>query len=343
MPRTRHIVFLVFDGMKMLDICGPAEVFSEANHFGAHYRLTYASTSGRAVATSIGTTFAVDQAVSQVERADTVVVSGGDDLPTKPIPPDLVAAAAALQTRCTRMVSICTGSFVLASSGLLDGRRATTHWRYAGLLARAFPKVSVSPDSLFVHDRGIYTSAGVSAGIDLALSLVEQDHGPDLARDVARNLVMFMQRPGGQSQFAVPLQIRAPRTPTLRAVVDLVSAQPALAHSTSSLAAHAGVSPRHLARLFANELDISPAKFVERTRLDHAQALLDSGHGVAETARLVGFGSAETLRRLFVTRFGISPSQYRARFKTTTQRTQAGPGSGPGPAVGSSRTPAGTN
>jgi transcriptional regulator GlxA family with amidase domain len=220
------------------------------------------------------------------------------------------------------MVSICTGSFVLASSGLLDGRRATTHWRYTDLLARAYPKISVSRDALFVHDTGVYTSAGVSAGIDLALSLVEQDHGPDLARDVARDLVMFMQRPGGQTQFAAPLQVKAPRTPTLRTVMDLVSAQPALDHSTSSLAAHAGVSPRHLARLFAAELDTSPAKFVERTRLDHARSLLDAGHGVAETARLVGFGSAETMRRLFVSRLGVSPSQYRARFKTTTPSTE---------------------
>src|SRR6185437_14635557 len=276
MARTHVIVFLVFDGVKMLDVTGPAEVFAEANRFGADYRLRYASPSGQAVTTSIGTTFAVDLAADDVGvagadgvdggdgtsgRVDTVVIPGSDDLPVKPIQAELLAAAVSLRERGDRLVSFCTGSFVLAAAGLLDGRRATTHWRCASLLARAFPKVSVSPDALFVHDRGIYTSAGVSAGIDLALSLVEQDHGPDLARDVARNLVMFMQRPGGQSQFAAPLQIRAPRTPTLRAVVDLVSSQPALDHSITSLAAHAGVSPRHLARLFAAELDVSPAKF----------------------------------------------------------------------------------
>jgi transcriptional regulator GlxA family with amidase domain len=224
------------------------------------------------------------------------------------------------------MVSICTGSFVLARAGLLDGRRATTHWRHADLLARAFPKVTVSPDALFVRDGDVYTSAGVSAGIDLALSLVQEDHGPDLARDVARDLVMFMQRPGGQTQFAAPLRIRAPRTPALRAVVDLVSAQPALDHSTATLAAHVGVSPRHLARLFATELDTSPAKFVERARLDHAQSLLDAGHGVAETARLVGFGSGETMRRLFVARLGVSSSHYRARFTTTDRLDPASAG-----------------
>lgn len=314
MSPERSVVFLVFDGMKMLDVSGPAEVFSEANRFGACYRLRYVSPSGAAVRTSIGTTFPVDGAATDVETTGTVVVSGGDDLPSKPIPRDLTAAVTALHARARRTVSICTGSFLLASAGLLDGRRATTHWRHADLFARAFPKVEVSADALFVHDDGIHTSAGVSAGIDLALSLVEEDHGPDMARDVARNLVMFMQRQGGQSQFAAPLQVRAPRTPTLRAVVDLVAAQPSLDHSTISMAEHAGVSPRHLARLFAAELDTSPARFVESTRLEHAQSLLDAGHGVAETAGLVGFGSAETMRRLFVARFGVSPSHYRGRF-----------------------------
>ncbi|MBY8881161.1 GlxA family transcriptional regulator [Streptomyces sp. PLK6-54] len=307
--------------MKMLDVSGPAEVFAEATRFGAAYDLRYVSPDGQPVLTSIGTPLTVDGPADEVAGIDTVIVSGADALPTSPIPAELVAAARALRMRCRRMVSICTGSFVLAAAGLLDGRRATTHWRHAGLLARAYPAVSVAPDALFVHDHGIYTSAGVSAGIDLALSLVEEDHGPDLAREVARNLVMFMQRPGGQSQFAAPLEVRAPRTPTLRTVVDLVAAQPALDHSTTSLARQAGVSTRHLTRLFAAELDTTPAKFVERTRLDHAKSLLDAGHGVAETARAVGFGSAETMRRLFVARFGVSPSQYRARFTTTTTST----------------------
>lgn len=315
---TRRVVFLVFDGMKMLDVAGPAEVFAEAARFGGGYDLGYASPSSEAVVTSIGTPFAVGGAAQDLESADTVIVSGGDDLPSTPIAAEVVAAAQTLHGPSRRMVSICTGSFILAAAGLLDGRRATTHWRHAGLLARAYPEIAVVPDALFVQDRGIYTSAGVSAGIDLALALVEEDHGPDLAREVARNLVMFMQRPGGQSQFAAPLEIRAPRTPSLRIVTDLVAAQPALEHSTASLARHAGVSPRHLTRLFAAELSTSPAKFVERTRLDHAKALLDAGHGVAQTARLVGFGSAETMRRLFVSRFGVSPSQYRARFTSTS-------------------------
>lgn len=320
MAKGRDVVFVVFDGMKMLDVSGPAEVFAEANALGAAYELAYVSTSGQPVLTSVGARLPVDGAASALSTPDTVVVSGGDALVSEPIPTDLVEAVRRLHPRTRRLVSICTGSFVLAAAGVLSGRRATTHWRHAQLLARAYPDVQVQPDSLFVEDDGVFTSAGVSAGIDLALCLVEQDHGPDLARQVARNLVVFMQRPGGQSQFSAPLEVRPPPTATLRAVIDLISAQPALDHSTSRLAAFVGVSQRHLTRLFASELNTSPAKFVEWTRLDHAKALLDAGHSVAETARVAGFGSPETMRRTFVARFGISPSQYRARFSTTGAR-----------------------
>jgi transcriptional regulator GlxA family with amidase domain len=311
------VVFVVFDGMKMLDVSGPAEVFAEAAAFGADYALRYASVSGEPVRTSIGTRLPVDVAVGDLDDVDTLVVSGGDDLVGRPIPPGLADAVRELRPRARRLVSICTGSFVLAAAGLLDGRRATTHWRHAPLLARSYPAVRVELDALFVEDGGVFTSAGVSAGIDLALALVEQDYGPGVARDVARNLVMFMQRPGGQSQFSAPLELRSPRTPALREVVDLVAARPALDHTATSLAALAGVTPRHLARLFQAELGISPARFVEETRLDHAKTLLDAGHGVAEAARAAGFGSAETMRRRFVARLGVSPSQYRARFATT--------------------------
>ena len=312
-----RVGFLVFEGVKMLDVAGPAEVFAEANRFGADYELTYASVSGEAVRTSVGALLPVDCSAAEWGSIGTVVVAGGDTLPNSPLPEGLVEAVRRLHQRSVRLVSICTGSFVLGAAGVLDGRRATTHWSHASLLARVHPAADVQADAIFVEDRGVFTSAGVSAGIDLALALVERDHGPDLARAVARSLVVFMQRPGGQSQFSAPLETRIPRTPTLRAVVDLVSAQPALDHSAGSLAAYAGVSSRHLGRLFAAELDTSPAKFVERTRLDHAKAMLDAGHGVAETARKVGFGSAETMRRAFVANVGVSPSQYRARFMTT--------------------------
>ena len=217
---TRIVAFFVFDGMKMLDVTGPAEVFAEANQSGADYRLVYASASGRPVATSVDTRFPVDAAAGDVGNIDTLIVAGGDTLVTDPLPDDLIRHVQAAAPHARRVVSICTGSFILAASGLLDGRHATTHWQHAQLLARTHPEIVVQPDALFVEDGPMYTSAGVSAGIDLALALVERDHGPDLARTVARRLVVFMQRPGGQSQFSGPLTLAPPplgpsHTPTL--------------------------------------------------------------------------------------------------------------------------------
>ncbi|MFD4675452.1 GlxA family transcriptional regulator [Lentzea sp. NPDC058450] len=317
MSGGRSVVFVVFDGTKMLDVTGPAEVFAEANAAGADYSIEYVSPSGESVLTSVGIRLPVDGDAAGVRAVDTVVVAGGEVLVRQGVPPELVEAVQVLWPRARRLVSICTGSFALAAAGVLDGRRATTHWKQAPRLARGYPAVEVVPDAIFVEDGGVFTSAGVSAGMDLALALVEQDYGADLARTVARSLVMFMQRPGGQSQFSAPLEVRRPGTPLLREVVDLVSAQPALDHSAAALAARVGVSARHLARLFAGELETTPARFVEQVRLDHAKALLDAGHGVARTAKLAGFGSSETMRRVFVARFGASPSEYRARFGST--------------------------
>ncbi|MFJ5990902.1 GlxA family transcriptional regulator [Lentzea sp. NPDC092896] len=313
----RKVVFVVFDGMKMLDVTGPAEVFAEANLAGADYSIRYVSPSGEAVTTSVGIRLPVDGVAGDVAEADTVIVSGGEALGRLPVPVELVAAIRELAPRVRRLVSICTGSFALAAAGVLSGRRATTHWKQAGRLARGYPDVEVLADAIFVEDGGVFTSAGVSAGMDLALALVERDYGADLARTVARSLVMFMQRPGGQSQFSAPLEVRRPSTPVLREVVDLVSAQPALDHSAGNLAARVGVSARHLARMFVSELDTTPARFVEQVRLDHAKALLDAGLGVAQAARQAGFGSSETMRRVFVARLGVSPSEYRARMSTS--------------------------
>ena len=270
--------------------------------------------------TSVGIRLPVDGTPADVVEPDTVVVSGGEVLVRLPVPEELVAAIRELQPRARRLVSICTGSFALAAAGVLSGRRATTHWKQASRLARGYPDVEVLPDSIFVEDGGVFTSAGVSAGMDLALALVERDYGADLARTVARSLVMFMQRPGGQSQFSAPLQVRVPRVPVLRGVVDLVAAEPSLDHSARAMAARAGVSSRHLARLFESELGITPARFVEQVRLDHAKALLDAGHGVAQASREAGFGSSETMRRVFVARLGVSPSEYRARMSTSVGR-----------------------
>ncbi|MEY9911545.1 transcriptional regulator GlxA family with amidase domain [Catenulispora sp. MAP12-49] len=313
----RQVVIVVFDGVKMLDVAGPAEVFATADRAGARYAIRYVSPSGEAVSTSVGMRLPVDGQAAEVTAPDTVVVAGGDDLVTEPIPADLIDAVRGLHPRANRLVSICTGSFVLAAAGLLDGRRATTHWQHADLLARVYPKVRVEPDALFVEDGQVFTSAGVSAGIDLSLALVERDHGADLARAVARDLVVYMQRTGGQSQFSAPLRVRPPRTVALRGLVDLIAAEPALDHSAAALSGRVGVSTRQLTRLFTAELGTTPARFVEQVRLDHAKSLLDGGHSVEQSAREAGFGSAETMRRTFVARLGISPAGYRHRFGST--------------------------
>lgn len=317
MADDRNVVFVVFDGMKLLDVAGPAEVFAEANQFGASYRVVMASVDGEDVLTSVGTRIAVATSLAAVESVDTVVVSGGDDLVGRPIDPQLVAAVANLRARTRRMASICTGSFILAQTGMLDGRRATTHWRHTGLMSRAFPRISVEPDAIFVRDGDIYTSAGVSAGIDLALALVEDDHGADLVREVARSLVVYLKRAGGQSQFSVLVESNPPQRSQLRAVTEAIAADPAANHTVKTLAAQASLSTRQLTRLFQSELKTTPARYVEMIRIDAARSALDAGRSVTESARLAGFGSAETLRRVFVSQFGISPKAYRDRFKST--------------------------
>ncbi|MEV0674733.1 GlxA family transcriptional regulator [Mycobacterium sp. NPDC050441] len=314
----REIVFVVFDGMKLLDAAGPAEVFAEANRFGADYRLRFASVDGADVTTSIGTVFAVTGRIAEVDGVDTVLVSGGDDLVGRPIDPGLVTALRDLPTKTRRLASICTGSFILAKAGLLDGRRATTHWRHARLLARAYPTISVEPDAIFIRDGDIYTSAGVSAGIDLALALVESDHGADLVRNVARSLVVYLKRAGGQSQFSTLVEADAPAQSALRRVTDTIGADPTADHSVKSLAALASLSTRQLTRLFQAELGTTPARYVEMVRIDVARAALDAGRQVGDTARLAGFGSAETLRRVFTNHLGVSPKAYRDRFRTTS-------------------------
>ncbi|HSZ41940.1 MAG TPA: GlxA family transcriptional regulator [Trebonia sp.] len=313
---AHRVGVLVFDGVKLLDVAGPSEVFSEASRFGADYELLLCSADGRDVSSSTGMRLPVDAGARDTGRLDTVLVAGGDIFPTHPVSPDLAQAAADLAGRARRVASICTGAFVLAAAGLLDGRRATTHWQHAATLARVYPSIEVAPDAIFVEDGTVFSSAGVSAGIDLALALVERDHGPGLARDVARSLVVFLQRPGGQSQFSPSLRAPLPRTAPLRAVCDAVTADPAGDYSLAGLAGIAAVSARHLTRLFREELRTTPAKYVELVRLNTAKDLLDAGHPVTDAAYGSGFGSAESMRRTFIQHLGVSPRAYQQRFRS---------------------------
>jgi transcriptional regulator GlxA family with amidase domain len=313
------MVLVVFDEVTMLDVAGAGEVFAEANRFGADYRLKIASVDGRDVTTSIGTRLGVTDALSSIECADTVMVAGSDDLPRRAIDPDLVEAIKAVAGRTRRLASICTGSFILAQAGLLNGRRATTHWHDARLFARAFPDITVEPDAIFIRDGNVFTSAGVSSGIDLALALVEMDHGSELVRDVARWLVVYLKRAGGQSQFSVLVEADPPPQSALRKATDAIAADPAGNHDVKALAARASLSTRQLNRLFQSELGTTPARYVEMVRIDAARAALDAGRTVGETARIAGFGSTESLRRVFVDHLGVSPKAYRERFRTASR------------------------
>nr|WP_231633710.1 MULTISPECIES: DJ-1/PfpI family protein [unclassified Mycobacterium] len=314
--RSRVVVIVVFDDVTLLDVAGTGEVFVEANRFGADYRLKIASVDGRDVTTSIGSRLGVTDRISSIESADTVLVAGSDHLPRRPVDPALVEAVRSIATRSRRTASICTGSFILAQAGLLSGRRATTHWNETRLLARAFRDVTVDPDAIFVRDGDVFTSAGISSGIDLALALVEMDYGTELVRNVARWLVVYLKRAGGQSQFSVLVEADPPPQSPLRAVIDAVAADPAANHSVKSLAARASLSTRQLTRLFQSELGMTPARYVELVRIDFARGALESGRSVSETADMAGFGSIETLRRVFVNHLGISPKAYRERFRT---------------------------
>jgi transcriptional regulator GlxA family with amidase domain len=316
---SRTVVIVVFDDVTMLDVAGAGEVFAEANRFGADYRITVASVDGRDVVTSIGTRLGVTAALGSIESADTVMVAGSDQLPRRPIDPELVEAIRSVAGRTRRLASICTGSFVLAQAGLLDGRRATTHWHDVRLFARAFPTVTVEPDAIFVRDGDVFTSAGISSGIDLALALVELDYGVELVRSVARWLVVYLQRAGGQSQFSAQVESVVPPQSPLRAVTDAISATPAADHSVTRLAARASLSTRQLTRLFKSELATTPARYVEKVRIDAARAALDAGRSVAEAARVAGFGSPESLRRVFVDQLGLPPKAYRERFRTASR------------------------
>ncbi|MFC8868727.1 GlxA family transcriptional regulator [Streptomyces sp. NPDC057148] len=326
--RPHDVGVLVFEGMKMLDLSGPAEVLAEANRFGARYRLSIVSPDGAPVRSSIGMLVPADAGARSPAAYDTLVVVGGDVLPGSAVDPALSEAARSLADRAGRVASVCTGAFVLGAAGLLEGRRATTHWQHATTLARRCPSTRVEPDAIFVKDGATWTSAGVTAGIDLALALLEEDHGPDLARKVARSLVVYMQRAGGQSQFSASLRGPAPRTPALRRVQDAVQADPAADHSLEALAARVRVSPRHLTRMFRAELDVTPVKYVELIRFDRAKALLDAGHNATEAAALSGFPSYESLRRAFARHLGLSPTRYRHRFATTAPSARARPDGG---------------
>jgi transcriptional regulator GlxA family with amidase domain len=317
------VVVVAYDGVRFLDVVGPLEVFTVANEQGDFYVARVATAAGRDVVTTTGNRLGADACLEELsaEDIDTLLVAGTPDWGLL-LDPVIVEHVGRLAATARRVVSVCTGTFALAAAGLLDGRRAATHWRHAGALAQRFPMVEVDPEALFVRDGPVFTSAGIAAGIDVALALVEDDLGADTARTVAKVLVVFLQRPGGQSQFSIWTASPAVRSQPLRAVIEAVVADPAADHSLEAMAGRAHFSVRHLSRLFEEQLGVAGAQFVARVRVEAARALLEGGdEGVAVIAKRTGFRSEETLRRAFVREFGVSPGAYRATFRTTGVHT----------------------
>jgi transcriptional regulator GlxA family with amidase domain len=317
--RTRRVGVLLFDNVKTLDFVGPAEVFVEANQRVTDgYDVVFLSPDGRDVRTSMGLRVGVDAAAADAGELDTLIVPGSEFAPGVYDDPGVRDAITHLVPLTRRVTSICSGAFALAQAGLLDGRDATTHWKFAAALAAQHPKVFVRPDSIFVRDDNIYTSAGVAAGMDLALALVEEDHGPDVARSVAQLLLVYMRRSGGQSQFSASMRVRAPRTSVARAIADYINEDPTRPASVRDLATHANVSARHLNRVVRDELGMTPTQYVNSMRLELAVTLLEAGHSVSEVATSAGYGTAVVFRRAFVARYKTTPSAYQRRFQSTS-------------------------
>ncbi|MGW0080989.1 GlxA family transcriptional regulator [Streptomyces sp. NPDC003393] len=317
--RPHLVVMVLFDCVQLLDVTGPLEVFAAANDQGARYRLLTASPDGREALTTAGARLAADAALDEVTGPiGTLIVPGRPDWRAAVADAPLIAGIRRLAGLSGRVASVCAGAFPLAATGLLDGRRAATHWCLAGELAERFPHVQVDADSIFVRDGRIISSAGITSGIDLSLSLVEEDYGPTVARAAAKYLVVFMARPGGQSQFSVRQAARQPRHQLVRQVMDEVTSDPAADHSLEALAGRIGMSVRQLTRLFRAEVGMTVTQFVEQVRIEAAQGLLESGTDPLDVvARRSGFGSEETLRRAFQRARGITPGTYRARFRST--------------------------
>ena len=307
------VTFVIYDGYEMIDLAGPFEVFGEAG-----YEQVVVAPEAGPVRSSKGLTVHAEGSVATADprRTGTLIVAGGEGVFAARYDQRLLAWVREAAASAERVASVCSGAFILAEAGLLDGRRVTTHWKNADRLAREYPAVTVDCDPIFVRDGRFWTSAGVTAGMDLALALVESDLGSRAALDVARELVLYLRRPGSQSQFSVPLWSAQPASDTLRRVTDAIHGDPGGRHGIDDLAAVAGLSPRHLQRRFTQEIGLPPATYVERVRVEAAQrALTEHDEPVDTIARRYGFGTAETLRRTFHRLVGIAPSDYRARFR----------------------------
>ena len=319
----REVALVVFDGLQPLDLVGPHEVFAGANSFEqaagrpAAYRVRVVGVKAGPVRSESGLTIQVEHPLPR-GPVDTIVVVGGSGVHRAALDDQLLGWLRTASPRARRTCSVCSGAFVLAAAGLLDGRRATTHWSAAARLARTYPAVQVDAEPLFIHDGPISTSGGVTASLDLALALVEADLGTVAAQTVARWLVLFTRRSGGQSQFATEVWTEPPERVALRDVVQHIHAEPAADLRLPVLAERASMSVRHLQRTFTREMGQAPSVYISRVRVEAARRALELQHStVSVVARDCGFGTAEGMRRAFHRHLGVSPDAYRDRFSTS--------------------------
>lgn len=308
---------LAFEGVQLLDVAGPLQVFataSERGGIGQPYAPRVIAAGGRMLTASAGLRLMADPLPDLDAPLDTLVVAGGPGVLAACDDPALVAWVRARAGRARRVASVCTGAFLLGAAGLLDGRRAVTHWKHCGALAARYPRARVEPDPIFVQDGPVWSSAGVTAGIDLTLALVEADLGRPLALAVARHLVMFLKRPGGQAQFSAALALQAGEErfgPLHAFIAQNLSGDLSL----PALAAAAGMSERSLSRHYRDATGLTPARAVERLRVEAARrALAETAQPVKRIAQVCGFGSEETMRRSFLRHVAATPQDYRARF-----------------------------
>ncbi len=315
-PMVCRVGFVVYDNISLLDVAGPAEVFATANQLADEnlYQLeTTALGDLTKVRSESGLRLGIDIDLSSKPAFDTLIVAGGIGYGRATQDLSLLGSIGATAYQAERVASVCTGAFLLAAFGLLDGRRATTHWAYADELARRYPEVTVVADEIYVVDGSVMTAAGVAAGIDLALAMVQDDHGSDLARSVSRRMVVYLQRVGGQSQFS---ERYASPTPEVEDCFDLALAH-AAAHpqddlSVARLADLAAMSRRHFSRVFRERTGTTPARWIERIRVDAARALLEQGEEtMPRVASEAGFGSEHTMRQAFQRVVAMSPADYR--------------------------------
>jgi transcriptional regulator GlxA family with amidase domain len=322
--RTHHVAMVAFPDAQILDVVGPLEVFSRAARVLSDegrrgpdpYRVEVLARRAGPVVTSSSLAIVAARAYGAVRGGiDTLMVAGGRGVDGALADGALVRWLRQMAPKAGRVASVCTGAFLLAEAGLLDGKSVTTHWSKVGKLAERYPRLTVDPDPIFIPQGRVWTSAGVTAGMDLALALVEEDHGRDLAARVARELVLFLKRPGGQAQFSEQLQTQLSDREPIADLQAWIADHPAADLSVAALARRAAMSPRNFARVFLRTVGVTPAEHVERVRLEAARRRLEeSDANVDEVASQCGFGTRESLRRAFQRSLRVSPTAYRSRF-----------------------------